>query len=92
MDFLSRLLNQLSGKSVDDKTLLAQEQQRLVELQAATARMKERREVRSQLIATRKESKELEEGLGKRSRLVLYVVGLGALLVVVIIMKSCIGC
>ncbi len=94
MEFLIRLWNQLLGNPVvDDKTLLAQEQKRVEKLKEATKVMKERQETRSQLLSTQKERKELEVGLGKRSgRLVMYIAGLGGLLVIVLIMKSCMGC
>jgi len=94
MDFLIRLWNKLVGNPVvDDKTLLDQELKRVEKLKEATRIRRERLEVRSQLMAARKESKELAGGLGKRGgRLMVYVAGLGGLLVIVIIMKSCVGC
>lgn len=90
---LNKLWNQVIGKEVDDATLLVQEQKRVAELKEATRIAKERQEVRNQLIDVQKERKELEAGLGQGgSKLVLYIAGLGGLLVIALIMKSCMGC
>jgi len=91
---LRSLWSKLVGKSTDEAYLLVQEQRRLAKLREAMRVAKERQEVRGQLSATRKEIKELEEGLGRGGsrRLIVYVVGLGAFLVVILIMRSCIGC
>ncbi len=89
---LNTLRNMLLGKSVDEKALLALEQEKLAKLKKAAQIAKERQEVRNQLQAARKESKELEEVLGKRSssyRLMLYVSLAGGLIIIVLIMKSC---
>ncbi len=89
---LNTLWNMLLGKSVDEKALLALEQEKLAKLKKAAQIVKERQEVRNQLQAARKESKELEEVLGKRSssyRLMLYVSLAGGLIIIVLIMKSC---
>ncbi len=85
-----KLWSWIIGKSIDDTYLLTLEQSKVARLQETYNTAKEKAEVLRQLLTARKEAKELEEALGKRSRLRVYIIGLVALLMVIFTVKDCI--
>lgn len=91
-ELLRKLQSLMWGKPVSDEALLALEQKRLIKLREAVKIEGQKQAVNKQLLAARKESKELEELLGRRSRFGWYVIGFGAFLVFVILVRGCIGC
>ncbi len=88
MDF-NKLWNWLIGKPVSNEALLVLEEERLAKLREAVRVAKEKAELHRQLLTARRDSKELEEALGKRSRARVYIIGLGTLLLIIIVIKAC---